>query len=66
MTTHTLGERAWRPGETINVNNPSDLRIWAKRLHLTPNELKEMVADVGNRTARVATEAGIPVQSLLP
>ena len=66
MNVHTVGHRRWKRGETIDVSNEAEVRNWARRLHLTPNELREMIDEVGDRSARVATEVGLPLQSLLP
>lgn len=56
----------WRPHQTIDVNDEVDLREWARRLSVTPAELREIVAELGDRAARIATELGVPIQNLLP
>jgi uncharacterized protein DUF3606 len=62
------GERgkrgAWRPGETIDVTNDVEVREWAKLLCVTPNELREIIEEIGDRSARVATECGVPLSAL--
>ncbi|MFI4974782.1 MAG: DUF3606 domain-containing protein [Caulobacterales bacterium] len=64
MADRVAEPRHWRPAETIDVTNDADVREWATRLCVTPNELREMVEELGDRTARVATEVGIPVRNL--
>jgi len=54
----------WRPTETIDVTNEAEVRSWARRLHVTPNELIEIIEECGDRTARVATEVGVPMRAI--
>jgi hypothetical protein len=58
--------RHWRPRTTIDVDDEVDLREWAKRLRVTPAELRAIVAEIGDRAARVATELGVPIQNVMP
>jgi hypothetical protein len=62
MPRQTTAER--QLGETIDPTNPAEVRSWAARLCVTPAELREMIAEVGDRTARVATECGVPLVNL--
>lgn len=56
--------RPWRPSETIDVGNEAQVRSWARRLHVTPSELREIIEECGDRAARVATEVGVPLRAL--
>jgi len=63
--TRQSGKRGdWRPGETIDITNDVEVREWAKLLCVTPNELREIVAEIGDRSARVATECGVSLSAL--
>ena len=64
MQQRTTDSRSWRPSETIDLSNDRDVREWARRLCLTPDELREMVEDLGNSSARIATEFGLPLRRL--
>jgi len=57
-------ERSFRLSETIDPTNETEVRRWATRLRVTPTELREMIAEIGDRTARVATECGVPLVNL--
>jgi hypothetical protein len=37
----------------VNVNEAYELRDWAKKFGVTPDELKKAVADVGDNAVRV-------------
>lgn len=39
--------------ERINVNQPHELRDWAKSMNTTPEKLKEAVQAVGDRADKV-------------
>ena len=65
MQRSTTDRPGWRPRETIDLTNESDVRQWAKRLCLTPAELREMVEDLGDSSARIATEFGLPLRRLV-
>jgi hypothetical protein len=55
---------AERLSETIDSTNEAEVRRWAARLCVTPAELREIIAEIGDRTARVATECGVPLVNL--
>jgi len=56
---------SWRPSDRIDVTNEEDIRQWARRLCVTPNELHEMIEEIGDNSARMATEFGLPLRDLL-
>ena len=57
-------ESGWKPADTLDLNDDSQIRDWARRLCVTPNELREMIEELGDRPARIATELGLPLRSL--
>ena len=49
-------DRTHRSGsdrERINVNQPYELRDWAKKFNATPEQIKEAVQAVGDRADKV-------------
>lgn len=56
--------RVWRPSDTLDINDEVEVREWARRLCVTPGELREMVEELGDRSARIATELGVPIRAL--
>ncbi len=64
MTARYRHAQPWRPTETIDVRNDAEVRSWAKQLHVTPTELREIIAECGDRAARVATEVGVPLRAI--
>jgi hypothetical protein len=64
VTTQTRKRRDWRPGETIDVTSEVEVREWAKRLSITAEELRTIVAEIGDRSATVATACGVPLRGL--
>lgn len=56
----------WRPRARIDVDDEVDLREWARRLRVTPTELRAIVDAIGDRVALIATELGVPIQNLMP
>ncbi len=59
-----LNQSGWKPANILDVNDDSQLRECARRLCVTPNELREMIEEMGDRPARLATELGLPLRSL--
>lgn len=51
--------RSWRPDKDIDMANDAEVGAWAARLYVTPDELREIVEEIGDR-ARLA-----PVKILL-
>jgi len=56
--------RSWRPSEAIDLANDAQVGAWAARLCVTPGELREMIEEMGDRAAVVATEPSVPAQTL--
>lgn len=42
--------RSWRPDTDIDMANDSEIDVWAARLYVTPNELRQIVEEIGDRT----------------
>lgn len=42
--------RSWRPNEDIDMANDGEVSIWAARLHVTPDELREIAEEIDDRT----------------
>ena len=59
-----LNQSGWGPAETLDMNDESQMRDWARRLCVTPNELREMIEEMGDRPARIATALSLPLRSL--
>ena len=59
-----LNQSGWKPADTLDVEDDTQIRDWARRLCVTPNELREMIEEMGDRPARIATELGLPLRSL--
>ena len=51
--------RSWRPSGDIDLANDAEVSAWAARLCLTPGELREIIEEMGDRTAYVAAEPGL-------
>ncbi|THD53122.1 response regulator [Phenylobacterium sp.] len=45
--------RSWRPNKDIDMANDAEVSTWAARLYITPDELREIVEEIGDR-ARLA------------
>ncbi len=45
----------WRSGDVIDLDNAAEVRRWARRLFVTPSELREMVEAVPHGPARHPT-----------
>ncbi len=41
--------RSWRPNKDIDMANDAEVSTWAARLDVTPDELREMVEEIGDR-----------------
>ena len=41
--------RAWRAPRADGFPDEAELRLWARRLCVTPNELREMIEEEGDR-----------------
>jgi hypothetical protein len=54
--------RSFEPRDEINPGDRRELVWWADRLHVDPEELCEVIEEVGPRVAAVATELGCVVQ----
>ena len=48
-----LKQRGGRDRTRINVNQDHELRDWARKLGVSPEELKRAVAEVGDRADQV-------------
>jgi hypothetical protein len=48
-----LGKRGPEDRSRINLNEPWELKYWSKTLGVTPERLKEVIRQVGARTADV-------------
>ncbi len=48
-----LDRRSWLD-ESIDPANETDLRRWAARYCVTPNELREILEEIGDRRAALA------------
>ena len=59
-----VNQSGWKPADTLDINDDSQIRDWARRLFVTPNELREMIEEMGDRPPRIATELGLPLRSL--
>ena len=53
--------RSWSPPDVIDLGDGETVRYWTGRLQVTAGELAEIVAEVGDRAAAVATVCGRPV-----
>jgi hypothetical protein len=59
-----FNDSGWKPADTFDVNDDRQIRDWARRLCVTPNELREMIEEMGDRPARIATALGLPLRNL--
>ena len=55
--------RSWLPSEHIDLANDAEVSALAARLSVTPGELREIFKELGDRTAPVAVEACVPMQT---
>lgn len=53
--------RSWSPPDVIDLHDGETVSYWTSRLQVTVNELADIVAEVGDRAAAVATVCGRPV-----
>ena len=53
--------RSWSPPDVIDLEDRETVSYWTRRLQVTACELAEIVAEVGDRAAAVATVCGRPV-----
>ena len=54
----------WTSADPLDIGDDAQIRDWARRLCVTPNELREMIEELGDRPARIATELGLPIGRL--
>jgi hypothetical protein len=43
----------------IDVSDPAQIRVWTRRLGITPDDLKRLVGKVGNSIAAVSKEVDL-------
>ena len=53
--------RSWSPPDVIDLGDGETVDYWTRRLQVTPGELADIVAEVGDRAAAVATVCGRPI-----
>ena len=54
-------DRSWSPPDVIDLRDRRTVSYWTQRLQVTQNELAEIIDEVGDRAAAVATACGRPV-----
>jgi len=54
-------DRSWSPPDVIDLADRRTVSYWTRRLQVTPGELAEIIAEVGDRAAAVATVCGRPI-----
>jgi hypothetical protein len=55
--------RSWQPSEHIDLANDAEVSAWAARLCVTPGELREIIEESVDLTARSANRASVPTQT---
>jgi hypothetical protein len=55
--------RSWSPPDVIDLHDHETVSYWTRTLQVTPGELAEIIDEVGDRAAAVATVCGRPVSS---
>ena len=53
--------RSWSPPDVIDLHDAQTVSYWTSPLQVTANELADIIAEVGDRAAAVATVCGRPV-----
>jgi hypothetical protein len=58
--------KSWKPREIVDRHKPDDIRYWSERFRISEDELREAVAEIGPRTAALATRFAyvVPVEEL--
>ena len=59
-----FNDSGWKPADTLDITDDVQIRDWARRLCVTPSELREMIEEMGDRPARIATALGLPLRNL--
>lgn len=55
--------RTWKPRAVIDRHSPDDIRYWSQRFCISEDDLREAIAEIGPRSAALATRFGCVISA---